>query len=146
MAAPKRFTLDDLIDAVRTYVRDNHPGVRAEDLRLRLTGGAKIQLPIPESTVAEIAHSPDYREVSWYGATYHFSATQAAVVKILHEAYGQGTPEVGTAALLEGAGSQSSSPRDLFRRHPAWADGVIGPGERRGTWRLYGPDDAPDAG
>src|SRR2546423_10646790 len=50
-------------------------------------------------------HSADFRCVVWCGVEYVFTPTQAAVVRQLWEAADEGTPSVGQATLLEGAGS-----------------------------------------
>ncbi len=78
---------------------------------------------------------PDYRDVLWHGANHKFTATQAAVVKVLWEAYTNETPDVGQETLLEKAGSDAKRLSDLFKGHAAW-DTMIVEGTTRGTRRL----------
>lgn len=139
--ADSHTTLEDVLAVVRAYVRDAHPDDQPVRLAIWLKSGEQVRLPISNpAAVAPCTHSEDYRSVRWYGQPYSFTALQAAVVKLLWEAWQGGTPEVGQAVLLEAAGSAGSRVRDLFRGHAAWDDGAIGPGTR-GTFRLYAPDE-----
>jgi len=94
---------------------------------------------------------PGYRSVSWYGEIYTFTATQAAIVGILAEAYEAKTPDVDAEMLVgEGAFSQEAIKtkrgkasaahrvRDLFRNNPAWGTMIV-PGGTRGTYQLKDP-------
>lgn len=51
-------------------------------------------------TDREAKHSPDFRSVNWFGTEYHFTATQAACVSVLWDAWTNGTPEIGGDTLL----------------------------------------------
>lgn len=114
-------------------------------LRERLSMQLQINLaPQPEKTKGDqsegeslppFRHSPDFRGVHWYGTEYTFTPTQAAVVRILWEAFEKGTPEVGGVSLLDSAGSSCERLRDVFRKHPAW-DTMIVKGTRRGSYCL----------
>jgi len=88
--------------------------------------------------------SPDCRAVLWHGVPFKFTATQAAVVKVLWDAWRQGTPDVGVGTLQEMAGFEIRIPA-LFRHRrgnqmvPHRALGVmLVPGATKGSWRLAG--------
>lgn len=81
------------------------------------------------------AHSDDFRSVTWNGETYSFSASQAAVVKVLWEHYYRGTPEISSASLFELAGIASERPSVVFRSHPAFNNMIVR-GSTKGTLRL----------
>lgn len=89
-------------------------------------------------------HSPDFRSAHWYGDDYAFTGNQAAVVKILWEAWKNGTPEVSDAHLLTKAESDCKRLADVFRdartgkHHDAW-DKMIVSGTTKGTRRLNPP-------
>ncbi len=91
----------------------------------------------------EAKHSTDYHSVLWYGTEYKFTNTQAACVKVLWEAWEQGTPDVGQAAILEEVDSDRRRLSDVFgrgkKRHPAWGT-MIQPGATKGTFRLAEPE------
>jgi hypothetical protein len=80
-------------------------------------------------------HSLDFRSVHWFGRDYTFTAGQAACLRRLWEAWEQGTPEVGQAAVLEDANLVSERFVDLFRGHPAWKKMIV-PGRSKGAYRL----------
>jgi hypothetical protein len=140
MPAPRR-TLDDVFEDLRLYVADNYPGDAPDHFTLRLRSGREVSLPIPEHLSAALvcSHSPDFRSVVWYGTTYHFTAMQAAVVRLLWEAHEAGSPEVGQAVLLETAGSAGNRVRDLFRNSTAWGEMIVPTGS--GTFRLVAPEE-----
>lgn len=133
--------LDDVVRTVQEYIREHHPDDAPIRLTVHLRSGEKIRLPISNpAALAPCTHSEDFRSIRWYGTPYSFTALQAAIIRILWEAWQKEAPEVGQGVLLETAGSTGSRVRDLFRAHPAWDDGMIGPGSR-GTFRLYAPDE-----
>jgi hypothetical protein len=82
-------------------------------------------------------HSLDYRSVRWCGTDYTFTSVQAACVKLLWEAWENGTPELGQATILEHeyVGSESSRLVDLFKKHPAWQTMIVS-GTTSGSYRL----------
>lgn len=140
--------LDDwqrLFDAARVLVQNNYPTTLVGNIKIELADGREIRLPasIRCSVFPRIAperprvarHSPDFRTVWWYGQKYTFTATQAAVVRILWEAKENDTPDVGQAELLTSVGAESPRLVDVFKRSPAWGV-VIVPGERAGSYRL----------
>jgi len=91
-----------------------------------------ISEPSPESQ--EFKHSPDYASVIWRGQEYQFNEDQATCVRLLHEAWLEGTPYLSGHYLLttiEGAVKMSG----LFRRHPAWKRLIL-MGDRKATYRL----------
>ena len=86
----------------------------------------------------EFSASSDYRSVRWRDRVISLSPTQAAVIRNLHIALDNGTPELGQAEILEAAASDSKRLRDLFRRGPgaeAWGSLII-PGRTLGSFRL----------
>ena len=91
-----------------------------------------ISEPSPESQ--EFQHSPDYASVNWLGQQYQFNKNQATCVRLLHEAWFEGTPYLSGQHLLSEILSASRM-SDLFKGHPAW-NSLIVSGERRATYRL----------
>jgi hypothetical protein len=86
---------------------------------------------------ADVAHSPDFRSVRWFGATYSFTANQAPVVKLLFDNWQAGTPDCGDETLLNTVDAASPPARlnVLFRDHPAWGTMIV-EGGSKGTHRL----------
>jgi len=74
----------------------------------------------PTEPAADVFHSADFRSARWYGTDYVFTATQAACVRVLWEAWKSGAPAVGQSFVLEAADSTGSRLRDVFRKgkHP----------------------------
>jgi hypothetical protein len=93
--------------------------------------------PPPAAPTGFPRHCPDYRFVHWFGTDYTFTPTQAAVVRQLWEAWEDGTPGMGQETLLEGAKSEGSRLRDLFRGHPAWGTMIAALG--KGLFALTPP-------
>jgi len=91
-----------------------------------------ISEPSPDSQ--EFQHSTDYASVNWQGQQYQFNKNQATCVRLLHEAWFEGTPYLSADHLLREILSASRM-SDLFKRHPAW-NHLIVPGERKATYRL----------
>jgi hypothetical protein len=83
-------------------------------------------------------HSRDFRSVVWYGTSYSFTSTQAPAVKILWEAWSNGTPEVGQLSILESIGSESRRLSDLFANSPAWKTMIVD-GKTKGAYCLSDP-------
>jgi len=86
-------------------------------------------------------HSFDFRSVHWYGPEYSFTAKQAAIVKLLWEAWDNGTPDVADATLLEACDLTTSRLVDIFRNNPAWGSMIV-EGRTKGTRRLSPPDNS----
>ena len=105
---------------------------------------------------AVVAHGPDWRCVRWGNdpatgepLTFTFTPTQAAIIRVLWDAYAQGTPDVGALCLLERADSAGVNSRrassflaGLFVRHAAWKRLII-KGAMVGTYRLAEPVGGP---
>ena len=83
-------------------------------------------------------HSQDYRSVHWFGTDYSFTPYQAACIKILWEAWRNGTPDVGVETILEKAGSESSRLVDVFKNNNAWQKMIVS-GKTKGSYRLKEP-------
>jgi hypothetical protein len=88
---------------------------------------------------ARFRHGPDFRSCHWDGTDYTFTATQAACVKVLWDALENGTPDVGQQYILvEGAGADSQSLKDVFKKSPAWQKMILA-SKTRGSFRLAEP-------
>lgn len=95
-----------------------------------------------EAKPKECAHSPDFRSVRWDCVSYSFTANQAVVVRILWEAFGNGTPSVSVESLLLAIDNEAP-PRDLsnvFRGSEAWGT-IIADGPTKGTKMLKKRDE-----
>jgi hypothetical protein len=103
-------------------------------------GGPEPAQAQSDSSLPECRHGPDFRSVVWYGTEHVFSSKQAAVVRILWEAWENGTPDVGGATLLTANDCETDRLDHLFNagRHPAWRT-MICPGSSKGTYRLKPP-------
>ncbi|MCK6465093.1 MAG: hypothetical protein L6Q93_09670, partial [Phycisphaerae bacterium] len=140
---------------LRTHVRVTPEG-RTELARLRMNLAASVQPATAGAARSEAAgngagnnggeagakgagkrlrHSSDFRSVQWHGVDYTFTATQAAIVKQLWEAYENGTPDVGGDTLLVNAESDTRRMADVFKKHPAWGSMIV-EGTTKGTYRL----------
>lgn len=80
-------------------------------------------------------YSVDYRSVRLDGQTYPATAAQAAILRVLHDAWKDGCPDVGDEHLREVAGTTSDRIRDVFRTGDLWGNVVIR-GGTAGTRRL----------
>ena len=60
------------------------------------------------------------------------------MVRVLWEAWQNGTPDVGQDYLIEQADAASGRLADVFKGSPAWKTLVV-PGESRGAYRLAEP-------
>ena len=90
----------------------------------------------PDSNREErFRHSPDYATVTLDGQAYHLSPLRAAAVRVLHEAYLQGVPELHGQYILVAIESNSTGLSDVFKRSPAWGTLVVS-GATRGAYRL----------
>lgn len=63
------------------------------------------------------AHSLDFRSVRWFGEEYTFTKTQAACLKVMWEAWEQGTPDLDQQTILNEADADSKRLVDVFRDH-----------------------------
>ncbi len=92
----------------------------------------------PKGDAPDARHSADFRSVQWFGTEYDFTATQAAIVKLLWEAWENDTPGVGSDSLLVAVDSKTSRLVDIFRDHPAWGAMIVN-GATKGSKRLTPP-------
>jgi hypothetical protein len=95
---------------------------------------AADQAPLPRCR-----HSVDFRDVVWNGVSYKFGRLQAISVKVMWQAWENGTPELGQRTILAEAGSDSTKLVDVFRNHPAWGVMIV-TGSTPGTYRLSEPE------
>jgi hypothetical protein len=90
-----------------------------------------------------VAFSSDYSCMRCYDTVYSFTGAQAACMRVLHQAWLNGTPDVRNETLLDAAGRNDKKLPDLFkqhrRRHPAWGVVVV-QGGTKGTTRLRLPE------
>jgi hypothetical protein len=95
-----------------------------------------------QETTAGARHGPEFRSVNWFGTQLSFTGNQAVYVRILWEAWENGTPEVGQDTLLAAADADTQRLDHAFSmgKHPAWGT-MIRPGSTKGTFRLSPPDD-----
>ena len=84
------------------------------------------------------AHSIDFHSVDWFGRLYEFSASQAACVAVLWQAWENKTPFLGSHTIVERSGVQTKRLDLVFRGHPAWGVMIV-PGRCRGNYRLADP-------
>lgn len=134
---------EEVFAAIHRYISAIHPGNRPERIKITLADGSKIDLRfpamfepiVPTKSELPIKYGPDFMSVFANGEEYTFTSKQAEVVRVLIEAYENGTPNVGQAALLEAAESPQGELKDVFRNQEAWGTLII-PGKRKGTFRL----------
>jgi hypothetical protein len=90
---------------------------------------------VDQPTASTFSASADYRSIRYNGAAHTLTRNQAAIIKILHEAFQRGTPSVGKSELLAAIESKNVRIQDSFKRSPLWQTLVVS-GKRRGTYRL----------
>jgi hypothetical protein len=101
----------------------------------------KLRPVIGESDLpVTIAHSPDFRSVRWADEEFSFTVNQAPVVRLLHENWQSGTPDVGDETLLSEVDPEAPPARlsVLFRDHPAWGTLIVS-GGTKGSHRFTDP-------
>jgi len=115
-------------------IKEKHKEVAAE-LRRRLSA---LQAESRKPPTKDARYSGDYRSVYWFGQNYAFTANQAACIRLLWEAWENGTPELSAAWILEKADIAQERLDLVFRDHPAWGE-MVRPGSTKGTYRLSPP-------
>jgi hypothetical protein len=85
----------------------------------------------------EVRASPDCCSVHWFGADHVFNKGQAACVRILLNAYQQGTPCIAEETILDAAGLNTPL-RSIFRGNPAFGAMIVPAG--KGIFRLQRPE------
>jgi hypothetical protein len=125
--------IDTLIQWVNAHPSSIKPAPEAA-LGERTASGKQAS-----KAVADVSHSDDFRCLRWCKAEYTFTPTQAACVRVLYEAWQNGSPVMGQAAILEAAESSGGRLRDVFDKgkHPAWGKLIVSP--RKGAYRLSDP-------
>jgi hypothetical protein len=108
------------------------------DKEVRIAASIRLDCN-PAPPLAPARHGPDYRSVHWFGTDYVFTEAQAAVVRVLWQAWENGTPGVGFRHLREVTRLEFDRLGDVFKEkgkyHPAWnamiKTGVGSKGEAR---------------
>lgn len=92
----------------------------------------------PKSPTPLARHSLDFRCFYWHDQLFAFTDMQAPMVKLLWEAYENGTPDIGSETLLETVDAKSSRLVDIFRDNPAWGKMIVD-GATKGSKRIADP-------
>jgi hypothetical protein len=94
----------------------------------------------PSVTTPAVYHTPDFRSVRWFSATYHFTGNQAKIVEVLWDAWKNGASDVSGAYLLTAADAQTKRLDHVFANggHPAWGTMIVA-GKTKATYRLNPP-------
>lgn len=92
-----------------------------------------VRLQASHPSPAPIAVSIDGRSARWFGQLLEFTPQQAAVTRLLWDAYQNGTPTIGGETILAhieaGSGTRVQHIFDNSR-HPAWGTFIIAGGPR----------------
>jgi hypothetical protein len=137
---------ESLFRAARHWTTEQYPGHQLAAVLLKIKGIKRpVRLPLPctrEEPVRIPRHSADFRSVNWFGVSYSFTALQAACVRVLWEAWENGTPEVSGERILESSDTDRDTRRidTVFQNHPAWRTMIVG-GSTKGTYQLCAPGD-----
>jgi len=100
--------------------------------------GTSTGTPIGIATPWDFAfrHSPDYSQVTVRNREFHLTERQAKIVRALHQAWENGSPELGQAYILDNEfDTHSGQLRYYFKNSDAWKNLVV-QGKRRGIFRL----------
>jgi hypothetical protein len=80
--------------------------------------------------------SADYRSIKYKGVPYSLTRNQSTIVRLLHDAYLNGTPALGGDALLSAIEAETSRVRDSFKGSLLWGNLIVSNRSPRGTYRL----------
>ena len=111
-------------------------------LRVGLKAGVETVRSLKESgwlrdePAGEFEYSPDYSSVSLRGKKFTLTPMQRHAVKILHEAWEKGRPEVGVNYILVELESGAHRLIDIFKSNKEAYRALMRKGERRGSYRL----------
>lgn len=99
----------------------------------------RAELALQPNPQKDVAHSDDFRSVRWFGTDYIFTATQAACVQVLWEAWEKGVSAMSQTAILDLAGSTTDRLISVFGKgkHPAWDSMIVC--ANKGSYRLNPP-------
>lgn len=87
----------------------------------------------------KLLHSKDYASVRIRGSLFTLTGSQGAVIRELHEAWENGTPDLTESFLLERLETGSKRLRDTFKSNmPAWKALIAS--KRKGSFRLNLPE------
>jgi len=68
--------------------------------------------------------------------TYHLTSRQAEIVKLLHDSYKSGFPDMSESNIMAEIRSSNGRMQDAFRSRPGYIGGLIIKGNRPGFFRL----------
>ena len=118
--------------------------MRADDFAAEMDRRRMLELLTDViSLLLPCRHGPDFASVVWYGVRYSFTGAQARAVRVLWEAWLNGTPDVRQETLLDAAGSEGRV-RSLFQGHPAFGKMIVA-GAVKGLFRLAAPSEGTQA-
>lgn len=89
-----------------------------------------------QSEVGPFSHSEDYRSVVIHGKGFTLTPKQAAIIRNLHRAYKNGTPDVAINTVMMTHKAESSRWQDTFKSSADAKKALIKSGNRKGTLRL----------
>lgn len=140
---------DDLVRLIQRYTSRKY-GCRATAVTIHLSTGKQHVEPMPDVLSLPANRPPtlvtwasgdrpkrlsDFQKVYWPSlGAFTFTPKQALAVKVLWEAWQDGTHKVDQRQLLEAADSAGTRLRDLFARSPAWDRLIVHAGA--GHYRL----------
>jgi hypothetical protein len=137
--------LSDRLVAARDKLRDVSIQLpELPDLYAEIEWEAVQAAATPDGTPLA-RHSADFRSVHWYGTYYTFTSAQAACVKVLWQAWKNGTSEIAQDTILDEIDAAGNRLIDLFRDrnsesgyHPAWGTMIVS-GSTKGSFCLNPP-------
>ncbi len=116
-------TLDYLFDVKVNIAQWIEPGMIADFQKtkrlLRNSAKSVVNHTLAECQVRSVNTDPlnpstDYRSVIFHGILYSLTSYQSRIIKVLHEAYQNDTPELGQQAVLTEIESKCNRVRDVF--------------------------------
>lgn len=123
---------DDLVILVQGKEQlEEHLGLRADgECTVEIIGKAMgPQRPI------KVKCAPDFRHVIFKERDYSFGVIQSSIIKRLYYSAMEGDPWQNGKRLLQDAGSETFTLKDIFKRQPYWRELIIS--DSRGLYRLH---------
>ncbi len=91
---------------------------------------------LPTGIELSFVHSVGYTVAKKRDTPYQLTGPQSATIKLLHEHFLIGTPELRQDTILELIDSKSKRLKDVFHNNSEARNDLIASGKRRGTYRL----------